>query len=1090
MDCIQSHSRLSPKIDKDSSLILSSSHFIFLSNRTPRMSTHNASRLVLLFAIISLSILLFHCRKTSITKPEPVPQPTIYISVLSPSTGPPGTIVKILGSSVAASSQDAYVKFAGLNVPIMSSGGKNIVFAVPSLSPGNYSVNLHKIAGDSSNVLTFSVTTLPGTGLPPGQITSDIITGMDTIVVLSNLVISHLQTNDFITATDANLLYNDFGKLKQLLSGALNQLNSLPDSEKVIIDGILKSSGLSDAVGSSKAMIKSGMTNLGLLGQLAGYNDFYNLILWDNLSFCLSSINASLTIVGVAAIIASGGLSFAGNAALATIQTAITALDAYIDSRIPTDLYHIEVSFIPDNGSTLEVGETAKGLFLGSFQGQSNITDASIDIILTGAFSIAGPLIDLSKIKDLANEVAQKVGLNATQELFESPKITLQKPVPVDISFYAKTSQEILSYTSTVLSGMFPGPNIANIFIAVGVPFPVMNVTPVTISSPLVKYDFQTNTLTALQPGTVLSQYIFLNSWTINLACEADGSWWWDWVCLGIELPEFLLSAAYTKSQIVVNSLPVNHPPYTPTNPKPLDGQSDVPIDSKLFWSGGDPDLNDTVYYDIGVGILDEYFTPIDSFSSIGQIDTMFDPGLLPYYATILWSAVARDNHGAQSDSARWMFRTEKEPTANYPPNTPPSPLGPFSGYVNISYEFSTSTTDPDGDNIACRFDWGDGNISGWSNFMPSGSTYKLSHSYGLANNYCIKSQAKDVSGNFSNWSDCHQISISNEPSNTPPNKPVIYSAPDTGTVNVTYWFGTHGTDPDGDSVSFRFDFGDGDSSAWSNFVTSGNGVSFSHIYLIAGTYFAKSQSRDNEGSFSVWSDPHLVVINGPSHGVIMDSIPLSEGLIPNDMAWDGNGLWLTFLFGDSIQKISISDGTILRTLHFDPELFCPGGCNLGIAWDGSSLWVHYVNSIHKVNPSNGGSLGSFIFWQEGIVHGTSWDNGYLWIVGGTMKIYKVDAARALADGNADSAVVTQFAWPGQSPHGLEYYNNRLYALDWTNETYATLYELDTSGNTVSSFTIQKAQPFPHNPISLGLATDGVILFVGGENYKILKVSF
>ena len=53
----------------------------------------------------------------------------------------------------------------------------------------------------------------------------------------------------------------------------------------------------------------------------------------------------------------------------------------------------------------------------------------------------------------------------------------------------------------------------------------------------------------------------------------------------------------------------------------------------------------------------------------------------------------------------------------NSPPLKPSEPDGPSSGEVGINYYFSTSTTDPDGDKIMFRFDWGDGSKSSWKGF-------------------------------------------------------------------------------------------------------------------------------------------------------------------------------------------------------------------------------------------------------------------------------------------------------------------------------------------------------------------------------------
>ncbi|MCD6169583.1 MAG: hypothetical protein J7J76_03395, partial [Candidatus Latescibacteria bacterium] len=95
-----------------------------------------------------------------------------------------------------------------------------------------------------------------------------------------------------------------------------------------------------------------------------------------------------------------------------------------------------------------------------------------------------------------------------------------------------------------------------------------------------------------------------------------------------------------------------------------------------------------------------------------------------------------------------WHFRV----SSNHPPNTPSTPSGPSAGYVGTSYTFSTSATDPDGDTLTYRFDWGDGNISSWG-------ASSQSHSWGSTGNFCVKAQAKDNQAT-SSWSSCHYITI------------------------------------------------------------------------------------------------------------------------------------------------------------------------------------------------------------------------------------------------------------------------------------------------------------------------------------------
>lgn len=96
----------------------------------------------------------------------------------------------------------------------------------------------------------------------------------------------------------------------------------------------------------------------------------------------------------------------------------------------------------------------------------------------------------------------------------------------------------------------------------------------------------------------------------------------------------------------------------------------------------------------------------------------------------------------------------------NQRPNAPTAPSGPDTGYVDSTYSFSTSTTDPDGDSLAYRFDWGDGNILEWTDFVASGRSVELSHSFPESGIYQIKAQAKDEYEAESDWSEAHYIII------------------------------------------------------------------------------------------------------------------------------------------------------------------------------------------------------------------------------------------------------------------------------------------------------------------------------------------
>ena len=87
-------------------------------------------------------------------------------------------------------------------------------------------------------------------------------------------------------------------------------------------------------------------------------------------------------------------------------------------------------------------------------------------------------------------------------------------------------------------------------------------------------------------------------------------------------------------------------------------------------------------------------------------------------------------------------------------PSQPARPDGETSGEINVDYTYTTTATDPDGDEIYLLFDWGDGTYSGWLGPYTSGQTVTATNSWTSEGDYQIKVKAKDIHGVQSVWSD------------------------------------------------------------------------------------------------------------------------------------------------------------------------------------------------------------------------------------------------------------------------------------------------------------------------------------------------
>jgi hypothetical protein len=96
----------------------------------------------------------------------------------------------------------------------------------------------------------------------------------------------------------------------------------------------------------------------------------------------------------------------------------------------------------------------------------------------------------------------------------------------------------------------------------------------------------------------------------------------------------------------------------------------------------------------------------------------------------------------------------------NHPPEKPGTPDGPVSGEVGTQYQYATNTTDPEGDQVYYRFDWGDDTDTTWLGPYNSGATAEAAHTWTDQGSFEIRVIAKDENGGLSPWSDPLAVDI------------------------------------------------------------------------------------------------------------------------------------------------------------------------------------------------------------------------------------------------------------------------------------------------------------------------------------------
>ncbi|MCK4872555.1 MAG: PQQ-binding-like beta-propeller repeat protein [Phycisphaerales bacterium] len=216
----------------------------------------------------------------------------------------------------------------------------------------------------------------------------------------------------------------------------------------------------------------------------------------------------------------------------------------------------------------------------------------------------------------------------------------------------------------------------------------------------------------------------------------------------------------------------------------------------------------------------------------------------------------------------------------------------PETGTVGRRIVCFAKVEDPNGDEVQCWFDWGDG-----SPLTCSGATVGDwiigGHEYASAGTYPVSMQAEDLDQTFSDWTAPVDIIISDVP---PPNQSPFGAAwqvsPDSGPWTTPFDYSIYVDDPDGDSVDVVLETRDPSSGTWENQDTrtvSGTGTATwsdrtpfeSDDAGLSGQY--RFSYDDHEGHVGTWgpydgpslagSEPDTEITSGPSGAIGYDDV-------------------------------------------------------------------------------------------------------------------------------------------------------------------------------------------------------------------------
>ena len=187
-----------------------------------------------------------------------------------------------------------------------------------------------------------------------------------------------------------------------------------------------------------------------------------------------------------------------------------------------------------------------------------------------------------------------------------------------------------------------------------------------------------------------------------------------------------------------------NLPPNPAEDPIPFDGDCCVPVEGVILkWNGSDPNVGDTLRYDLYFDDVNPPFSQQlkESYKNCWEI-----PFTLSKYKDYYWKVDTYDNGDLFTEGPIWSFSTDYIPPSN------PIIEGPYHGVKNQEYEFTFVSVNPENDSIQYHVKWDDG-TENLTELYPSGVVVTLSHSWSHDGEKVIQAKAIDEHGANSDWS-------------------------------------------------------------------------------------------------------------------------------------------------------------------------------------------------------------------------------------------------------------------------------------------------------------------------------------------------
>jgi len=242
-----------------------------------------------------------------------------------------------------------------------------------------------------------------------------------------------------------------------------------------------------------------------------------------------------------------------------------------------------------------------------------------------------------------------------------------------------------------------------------------------------------------------------------------------------------------------------NATPYQPKNPVPEDLAYDQLPALKFSWTGGDPDVDDTVTYSFYISTDSKN---LELVATTRNTSSELDG--LALGQTYYWRVVAADDRGKETPGPVWRFSTYSAP--NQPPSDPVA-VYPASGAVNvpIDVQLQWSSSDPDNDEITYDLFVGKTfplakvvSDQAGPSYLPEQSAY-----YEFLTRYYWQVVARDSRGLTNENSPIWSFTTSDKTNLSPYVPKALTPAANAVDVALRPVFSWTGGDPDGDQVVY-----------------------------------------------------------------------------------------------------------------------------------------------------------------------------------------------------------------------------------------------------------------------------------------------